>query len=549
MRKIIVLFVSLLSIVMTSDAQNAQGDEKRAKQLLKENADMVKSLKKQMNLRKVMIEFEENGNWHYSVEDKRGWMGIVDKNGRTIIEPYYLNLKYIPALPEGTDRVKYGIYGEEAEIWHPARPAHYVGNPPKARLGGMESNGVFMGFQKTSIIGADGKVLHAEIDYMLTPFPGYYAVGVRHLSSNTITLGLSESGHKVGLMTSLGDMLLEPEYDFINIQFGTRCNTAKWVDNILKHGGMNLRQPGVVVPCVYEDVSQNADGQWMVKLNRTSKPELWNPGAPATLTYRDEGEKLYDQFRYDDVVKYYTTVGVGAPWAKFFTASSLYHQASYMLSKVNDFHSNVVTYKEANAEVPVLDFQQVYNQLDLAASLFELYMQMDSEFKEETAQELKWCRNNMKDLAEGGPQSKYNEAVNTQAQLRAESLARQQAEQRERAAAAQQFANTMSTLLNNIQAGMNTSSVSAGVGTGRNVSSNAAATSSGQAERQYKKSVKKQVTCQTCRGNKKCSVCKGSGKSKARYNNGELKMCDACNGSGECFICDGKGYKETWVAE
>ncbi len=520
-----------------------------AKKLLKENAGVVKSLKKSMNLKTVAIEFEENGGWHYSVTDKRGWMGIVDQQGRTVIEPYYFNLKYVPALPEGTDDFKGGgMHDDVVKIWHPARPAHYVGNPGKARTGAIDRDGIMHGFMLTSILDASGKVLHADIDYYLMPFPGYYALGARHLSTSSHALSVSESGHKVGLMTSLGDIILEPEYNNYFIRFGTDCNTSKWVDNILKHGGLNLKQPDVVVPCVYEEVSQNAEGKWLVKLNKTSKQEVWTSASPTTLTYRDDGEKYFDQFQYDDVISFYANEGVGAPWAKFFTGTSLYRKANDLLNSVHKFNFDVVGGKDMNVEVPVIDFQQVYNQLCFAKNLLELYIQMDSEFVSLAANDIKWSQDWIEKLEAGSVQNEYNEALNTLQQLKAESFAQQQARQREYEQAMQQFTNTMNALMNNIQSGMNTSRHTTGSMT-RQSASGVSGVSGGQTEKQYKKSVKKQVTCSTCGGNKKCTVCRGTGKSKATYSNGEHKSCDACSGSGKCFICDGKGYKEHWEAE
>lgn len=535
-----------LLCVNTISAQSVNNPE-RVKQLCKENADVMKSLKKQLKLRAVTIELEENGEWHYLITDKRDWMGIVNREGKVVIEPYYFNLHYVPSLPEGKTKFSPSSFSDvKVEVWHPARPAHYVGNPGKPRLGAFVQNGVLMGHQFTSILDVNGKVLKADIPYRLTEFPGYYAIGVKSLSARDwMGFSWSDTGHKVGLMTSLGEVIYEPEYNWINIHFAEHCTAHKYIDNILKQGALNLHQPDVIVPCIYQEVSQGQDGKWIVKKNENSKKEVWNPASPKTMTYRDEGEKLFDQFQFQKVIDFYANEGVGAPWAKFFSGTSLLKMASFTLRSLDRFAFDVNSGK-SDIEIPAADFQLIYNQLDNGKNLLEVYKMQDSEFDSIATNGIKDCSELMAKLEKGIPQKQYSDACSKLQQLQAQAYARQQEQLRARRQAAAQFAATMNNLMTNIQSGMNSNRTIRKSSASSTVQSGAASESNGASVKQ-KEVVKKQVTCSTCNGDKKCSICHGSGKSKGKLNGNQT--CDACSGSGKCFICDGKGYKIRYVAE
>lgn len=538
----------LLLCITTVSAQSPINNPERVKQLSKENAAMMKTLKKQHKLRNITIELEENDGWHYSVTAKGDWMGIIDRDGNVIIEPYYFNLRYVPALPEGmTEFIANKFSNAKVEIWHPARPAHYVGNPGKVRRGGLVENDVLMGFQLTSILDTNGNIIKADIPYRLTEFPGYYAVGATSLTASDGTdFSWNDTGHKVGLMTSLGEMIFEPEYRLINILFGYHCYVHKYIDNIPKQGGMNLKRPDVIVPCIYEQVTEKGDGKWVVKLNRTSKEEIWNPAGYKTMTYRDEGEKFFDQFQYQKVIDYYANEGVGASWAKFFSGTSLVRMANSSLKKLSDFATDVrIGYYDT--KIPTADFQLIYNQLYIGRNLLEIYQKQDSEFDSLATISIKDCSELMEKLEEGVPQREYSESCSKLQELQAEAYARQQEELRARQQAATQFAATMNTLMSNIQSGINRSQTPYRKTTNSSKNTLSRATSDNTNSSAHKQVVKKQITCNSCNGDKKCSVCHGSGKSKASLNG--KQTCDACSGSGKCFICDGKGYKIRYEAE
>lgn len=559
--------ISLLAVTIfcvNVTAQTTITDPVRVKALTKEHAAQMKQLKKQHNLWKITIELEENDGWHYLVtsneKKSRGWEGIISRDGNVVIAPAYFNLHYVPALKEGTSSFKAGYNGEyEVEIWHPARPAHYVGYASHMKKhSGFEYNGVELtrNIGSTVFISTDGTVLN-ETDYMITPIPGYYAVGVRSISAHdrgsfSISDFRSDKKMFVGLMTSTGDMLLQPEYHSIQVVFEKTAYTSKWDEGAnIRNGCMLLTDPSVVVPAIFAEVTHKSDGTWMVKRTSNSPAEVWQPNLTPDQIYRDEGERLYENWKSEEVIQYYASEGVGAPWAKFFTGASLCRLANIKLAGISNFR-NQVNIGQTAIDIPQIDFQTTYNQLNMGINLLQLYKETDTFYAAKADEIIADTRETMDKLEQGHYQQELSSLINQLEQNKAEAYNRYVVQQQQQQQQLQQAAAFMNTLLNNIQSGMNKSSNlqrsnvrhSNTTSIGISNSSNTEESSSSA-----KKVVEKHNTCSTCHGNKKCSVCKGSGKSKATYRDGSPKQCDACSGSGECFICDGKGYKVRYEYE
>ena len=347
----------------------------------------------------------------------------------------------------------------------------------------------------------------------------------------------------------------------------------------------------------------------MVKEQELRNAEPYDASKHTAIHYFDEGERMFyvggkkpngnngltAKWFYDDAINYYSQIVtqndiVAKPWALFYLVKALNEKLgadmisnSIAVEYVENLSENMYNHEMKHMEETMTSMDvcaQTYPQL---VALLDAYDKIDQgQISAESVEKLR------KSLLQRVKSSQsYKERMNVALESFHERVTKYEEKQAEIAADAQELyeqqqreqeaeqarlaqeaaerqqqqqqnnANMGLMILDmfnqNLQAGMNSNTAStrsrvisnANTGTTTSFYSDSSSDSSGHTKR----TVKKKITCDTCHGNKKCTVCKGSGKSKATYKNGEHMQCDACSGSGECFICDGKGYKERYETE
>lgn len=269
MKKIYVILFCLIALTSRTTAQEVVQDAQAIKALTKQNAEAIKALKKTYNLKKVSIEQEENGKWHYVVIGKSGYTGVVDAQGKMIIEPQYDFITYIPALNEGLTNYRSKYTSLSSDIYHTSRPALFKAEKVNNNIYGSKRDGCELGFTNITIYNCDGQKLVENIDLASASFPGYMALGTNSVFPESRYARIPGLGKTlVGLMTSTGEVILEPVYD--EIVFDQKVLTFKrTVDGVEKHGGLLLDNPSEQVPAIYETCQYN-EGKWEVRLNKNS---------------------------------------------------------------------------------------------------------------------------------------------------------------------------------------------------------------------------------------------------------------------------------------
>ena len=355
------------------------------------------------------------------------------------------------------------------------------------------------------------------------------------------------------------------------------------------------------------------NGRWMVKEQKLRDAVPYDADKHTGIHYFDEGERMFyiggkkpsghngltAEWFYDDAISYYSKIVtqndiVTKPWALYYFVEALNEKlGAEMISNklsveyLEDLSKDMYNYEMKHLQETLSSLEVCSQTFPQLVTLLDAYDKIDNShmFSEKETT----LRNKLTQRVKSS--QSYQERMNTALETFYDRVTKYEAEKAEIAAAAQELyeqqqselaaeqarqeqeeaerrlqqqqqqqnanANLGLMILDlfnqNLQAGMNSnattnrSRVNANPYAGSTTTTSAS--SSSDSFSPTKHTVKKQVTCDTCHGNKKCTICKGSGKSKATYSNGEHKQCDACSGSGQCFICDGKGYKIRYETE
>lgn len=380
-------------------------------------------------------------------------------------------------------------------------------------------------------------------------------------------------------------------------QYGTRD-----ADNLYRCGVRFLGEQPKQIPPYFSSVKYDSgQGQWLVRPQRLRTFEAYNPQKHNGISYLDEGERLFyvggkkpanaghldNTWFYDECIHYYSQILqkdelAAKPWALYYWVAALNEKlGAEMISNeidisyLEDLSKEMYDYAQKNLEqmkVSVATCAQTYPQL---LPLLDAYDKLDPQ--QMFADDEVTLRNNLTTRIKLAQQYQQRleaalltldnrisahkehkaEIEEASRQMLLEQTQREQEEtkelERQRQAVDANFGLQILNMFNQtLQMGMNSGTTtrqrntfnrSANTGGGTYSSSSDGTTS------HTKRTVKKQITCDTCHGSKKCNICKGSGKSKATYKNGGNKPCDACNGSGNCYICDGQGYRIRYETE
>ena len=141
-----------------------------------------------------------------------------------------------------------------------------------------------------------------------------------------------------GVVSQTGCEIIPEEYSTISIRSNGICMLTQEYDGLLLHGGLSLTNREIEnVPCRFNSVQWDERARcWMVKVHSFNDIEPFNSTMDYDTTFKDEGQRLYELGRYEDVRRYYEVENTTAPWRQFFVGASFYHEAvSSRISALN----------------------------------------------------------------------------------------------------------------------------------------------------------------------------------------------------------------------
>lgn len=410
----------LLSTITQASGQGQSTDlhalaEKLKKQDAKaaEYKQLIKQIKKQTGAKKVTVEMTDDGYWFFLTSGKRYGnviKGAVDSTGNVMVslQEGFNTLDCLPSLPEGYSEVKPFQQGiTPFKLYHPAvKRTFWVTN--------------YLG---SKFYDTTGKLV-AECAKKGSGrfYPGYVVVGRYYKGpeegtafENRLTSPSLSSSSTLTFMTSDGKVILD-DIKYFTIEEGQYCIYTKEIDGISKQGAISLTDPTFSIPCLFAGIDRNEwSNKWKVKKNANDKYEEYDPSGSYEISYRDEGEKLFDKRDYDGVIEFYKNEGLDAPWASYFTAYSLQQKADNscikkrvlisMAEEGNWFMGNV--HAENALEISMKTTQDM---LKTSRQLYEYYLASeDSTYKNQSKSQLERVNEMLKDLSNMQPA--FNNAI------------------------------------------------------------------------------------------------------------------------------------------
>lgn len=381
MKRIFVwLFVTLLCMQVSSVfAQDA-------KILEKSHKDLMKSLKKQLGLKDVSVKVEKDGFWYFLLSRKDGGQlvyGVANQSGKIIIPVFQNQIFYFPAMEAGTGKIPcYNEAGNFVEYMD----IHYD-----------KSDAVFLAkHDKATLYSSDGKLLRNFDSSLISYLPGYFVVGIEEQMAGVYLaweangykyiskdLTINKQRHNLSLFTFAGKELINSAKK-ISFENNGSCIYTKHIDGNDKKGGFLQTNHSLQVPCLFYNTSYNETfKKWYIQRNSQDDNETFNPSTNYLVNYRDKGEEYFEKRMYDSVIRFYANEGISAPWAKFFTATALYHQslAHTSLAKMtSEYIEKNETELISIYSKKAFDLNLAESQLLSSADLLDTYMKEDATY-------------------------------------------------------------------------------------------------------------------------------------------------------------------------
>lgn len=377
MKRIFVwLFVTLLCMQVSSVfAQDA-------KILEKSHKDLMKSLKKQLGLKDVSVKVEKDGFWYFLLSKKDGGQlvyGVANQSGKIIVPVFQNQIFYFPAMEAGTGKIPcYNEAGNFVEYMD----IHYD-----------KSDVVFLAkHDKASLYSSDGKLLRNFDSSLISYLPGYFVVGIEKQMVGTYHnyegiaikyLSIYSQRYFLSLYTFTGKELINSAK---NISFNKEgnCTYTKYVENTVREGGFTQKNHSQQIPCLFYRTRFH-NNEWYVQKNSNSQEEIFDVNKNYSINYRDKGEEYFEKRMYDSVIRFYANEGINAPWAKFFTATALYHKsfthrvlAKSLSEDIENNNLDSYTYIANSKES--FDLDLAVQQLSSSISLIDKYLEEDSTY-------------------------------------------------------------------------------------------------------------------------------------------------------------------------
>lgn len=479
-----------LTILLSYLSLNAWSmDKERQKQLQKQYEFVIKQIKKTTDTKKVVVHEASDGTTWIVGRDIMDNLALFNTQGKQITpykigENYYNDVRYIPALQAGFSDIpvrKYNLATQSLyidgtfKLYHQSSPAVVVA----------------CGFKDLVIYTPEGKVLKT-ISHIKNPnngslflyykfFPGYIITGnegevsssdfatrlmvqealawgeltgVNNLESNLKTakewslnnmatvggLEVTPCEFNYGGIYTIDGKLLVDSITGYSISEDQYCIYTKHIDGVDKKGVLKLDDPSFQIPCVFASIMQNKD-KWLVQKSSIDPFSEYNPHASYAGSFRDEGEKLYNQKKWQEVIEYYATKGMDKPWSLFFTGMAIYQKAYHegyiykygFQSRIEKNEINPFTHKYYN-DCALIPYEQNIVLFGQAAEILQAYMEVgeDSTYLKTAKYKIPECLSLKKDMED--ERAKFNRCVQKYNQHNTAQKAAMEAEQQRKAA-------------------------------------------------------------------------------------------------------------------
>lgn len=403
----------------------------------------------------------------YKIKGLGNTNGIANLNGKIIVPTEFSEINYYPPLAEGKTyyyppkneetNSPYSLFIPYAStdvktcdsiaIFHDSEPAVFYAQGNLSR-----------------IYSVNGSILCDSIKCdKYVSIPGYFIIGAE--PAHSIIVGTSHINatfysyfnNKSGLISQSGKIILpqianditffapkiyvksSSDYTGHSETFISKYKKPRnWCEysikegNDTKHGGFIMGFQDKGIPPIFHNISYSEfSDEWNVQKTSVSNYETYKPLIEETA-YRDKGEEYYEKREYDNVINFYATEGVDKPWAKFFTAMSLYNKASDNIKNMKSVILIIEKHYENTTSIEEypFDIQLATNQYKTALELFNAYLQEDSTYNFYAEIYI----NTIPQELEKIPQEVelYNKAIQTLQQRQAIELQRQQKIQRQK---------------------------------------------------------------------------------------------------------------------
>lgn len=210
--------------------------------------------------------------------------------------------------------------------------------------------------------------------------------GFLYERANTYLARKGYSGRE-GLISKDGRILIPVEYDRIIID--SECEyilVEKKEDGITKKGVFLINDDSLkVIPCLFNQIEFEEDSkQWKVSLHEYDSLITYNPSGIYEIEYRDEGEKMFAQGRYEEARRFYVLQQYNVPWAKFYIGATYYKE---VLKEYNRANLLLEELERSEYESDAIKSSYIIEALDAvsikgekAINAFDEYLQTDESF-------------------------------------------------------------------------------------------------------------------------------------------------------------------------
>lgn len=204
-----------------------------------------------------------------------------------------------------------------------------------------------------------------------------------HWTRNNVAteLGIFETASKFnygGIYTIDGKTIADSIIGY-SISEDQYCIYTRNKDGVNTSGVIKLDDPSFNIPCMFAQIIHSKN-KWLVKKSSIDPLTEYNPKALYATEFRDDGEKYYNQEKWQEVIDFYSTKGLDKPWALFFTGMALFQKAYHEgLIYKTSFQSNIEKndygfftnkwYKDC-ANIP---YEQNIGMFEQAATILQAY--------------------------------------------------------------------------------------------------------------------------------------------------------------------------------
>lgn len=507
----------------------------------KEQKETCKALKKSLNAKSVEVFGHAPDAPFYQFATKDEKYGIADSNGKVILDGKYDCVVYIPALD--SDRFTVGIVDSK---YNPTgQTVSIVTQPTAEGFWGFDCNAGAKVFARNGKLLAsfpeqNGGVFNGNYIFLEDkPFAMIYENPQTHPEALSYLTLYAKSGRHPGKLVRGDGTVVIDKVERMEIKPGDK-NVIYEITNDMgaKVKGMKcLDNTGFDIPAEFYDIAFHKN-QWRVQARSTDPfSTVYNPSKAYNTQYRDKGEALYANHKYDDVLDFYAHEGIEAPWAKFYSGMAL----------MNKIHAPKMRYEAivksmenggglpANEDGVISDANLIFQTLSTAGKLLNAYLESgDTSFRKEATENLEMADYYTKEMT--GLVDRYNK-VHGQAVIVTSEAEKRQAQML--GAILGVFSNALKAATAPRATTTRVAAPAGNYGAASAVSSGSSA--SGVAEQEATPATPTKRMCHACYGSGKCPHCHGKG-SWDPNTNGHIVPCEPCRQTGKCHACDGTGY-------